>query len=135
VPNETYREPDSSAWMSLGPVEQAREWEEFRPGTFEQMFALVVHDGEYKRIQAEKKARHERMLDYVAIGLQLLRLIFALAAVGIIALTARYYAQHNDASQGVKIFGFGAGSVVAAFIGTGFSPLVKRLTRGRRTKA
>ncbi len=120
--------------MSLGPVDQAREWEEFRPGTFEQMFALVIHDADYKRARAEQQARHERGLDYVAIGLQLTRLIFALAAVAIISWTAKYYVDHNAPSQGVKIFGLGAGSIVAAFIGTSFSPLVKRLSRGRNRK-
>jgi hypothetical protein len=124
-------EPEFSTWMNLGPVHQAREWEEFRPGTFEQMFALVVHDAEYRRAQAETRARHERRLDYIAVGLQLARLIFALAAVIIIALTARYYADHNAPNQGVKVFGLGAGSIVAAFIGTSFSPMVKRLTRKR----
>jgi hypothetical protein len=124
-------ESEPSSWMSLGPVDQARDWEEFRPGTFEQMFALVVHDAEYKRTQAEQQARHERRLDYIAVALQLMRLVFALAAVIIISLTARYYVDHGAASEGAKVFGLGAGSIVSAFIGTSFSPMLKRLS-GRR---
>jgi hypothetical protein len=127
-------EPESSAWMSLGPVDQARGWEEFRPGTFEQMFALVVHDAEYKRARAEQQARHERRLDYIAVALQVARLVFALAAVLIISLTARYYAAHGAASEGAKVFGLGAGSIVAAFIGTSFSPMLKRISRRRGSK-
>jgi hypothetical protein len=116
--------------MSLGPVDQARDWEDFRPGTFEQLFALVVHDAEYKRSRAEQQARHERRLDYIAVALQLARLVFALAAVFVISLTARYYVDHGAADQGAKVFGLGAGSIVAAFIGTSFSPMLKRLSRG-----
>jgi hypothetical protein len=128
----TSGDSEPSGWINLGPVDQARDWEDFRPGTFEQMFALVVHDADYKRTQAEQKARHERRLDYIAVSLQIARLVFALAAVGIIALTARYYADHNAANQGVKVFGLGAGSIVAAFIGTSFSPIAKRLSRKKR---
>jgi hypothetical protein len=127
--NQLPGDPEPSSWMNLGPVEQAREWEEFRPGTFEQMFALVVHDAEYKRTRAERQARHERTLDYIAIGLQLFRLVFALTAVVVISLTAKYYADHGAPSDGVKVFGLGAGSIVAAFVGTSFSPLVRRLPR------
>ena len=75
------------------------------------MFALVVHDADYKRTLAEQQARHERRLDYIAVGLQALRLVFALASVTIISLTAKYYVDHNAASQGCEIFGLGAGSI------------------------
>jgi uncharacterized membrane protein len=132
--DESVGEPGPSAWMNLGPVDQARQWEDFRPGTFEQMFALVVQDAEYKRARAEQQARHERRLDYIAVALQIARLIFGLAAVFIISLTAKYYAEHNAASEGAKVFGLGAGSIVAAFIGTSFSPMLKRLSRRRADK-
>lgn len=127
--SQTPRDPEPSMWMNLPPVEQARDWEEFKPGTFEQLFALVVNDADYRRTAAEKRAQHERRLDYIAVALQLIRLVFALVAVVVIALTARYYADHGDADQGVKVFGLGAASIVAAFIGSSYGPLAKRLSR------
>jgi predicted nicotinamide N-methyase len=127
---------EPSAWLNLGAVEQAREWEEFRPGTFEQMFALVVHEAEYRRNRAEEEARHERRLDYISIGLQALAIVFALVTVILLVVVARYYADHGDANQGVKVFGFGAGSIVAAFLGISASPMIKRIgnrsARGKR---
>jgi uncharacterized membrane protein len=116
-----------TAWASLGPVGQAKEWEEFRPGTFEQVFELARHETDYKRELLERSARHERRLDYIAVVIQILTPIFALAALVIMAWTAKYYADHNAASDGVKIFGVGAGSIVAAFLGVNFSGIGKRL--------
>jgi hypothetical protein len=120
-------DPPSSAWASIGPVEQAREWEAFRPGTFEQIFELVKHEADYRRVHLERATRHERRLDYIAIAIQILSLVFALTAVVLLVLTAKYYADHNAASQGVKIFGFGAASIVAAFLGVNAAPIVGRL--------
>jgi uncharacterized membrane protein len=140
-------DPQPSAWSTLGPVEQAREWEEFRPGTFEQVFELARHEADYRRAKteieadhkrtfAEAEARHERRLDYITAIAQILTPIFALAAVAIMAWTAKYYADHNAASDGVKIFGFGAGSIVAAFLGVHVSPIGKQLRiRMRRRKS
>lgn len=125
-------DPPPSAWASLGPVDQAREWEDFRPGTFAQVFELARHEAEYRREKTELAAKHERRLDYIAVVIQVLTLMFALAAVVIMALTAKYYADHNAASAGVKIFGFGAASIVAGFLGINASPIVGRL-RSRKT--
>ena len=122
-------ESDFSGWMNLGPVDQARDWEEFRKGTFDQMLALAISEATHKRQQDDQQARHERMLDYIAMTLQAARLVCAIAAVVIISLTARYYAAHGAASEGAKVFGLGAGSIVAAFIGTSFSPMLKRISR------
>jgi hypothetical protein len=127
--------PEASLWPSLGPVEQAREWEEFRPGTFEQMFGLVIREAEYRRALADQDAKHERRLDYIAIGLQLLSLASALAAVAILSLIAKYYVDHGAASQGVKVFGFGAGSIVATFLGVSASPMIRRVSSRSRRKS
>jgi hypothetical protein len=128
-------DPPPSAWASLGPVEQAREWEQFKPGTFEQVFDLVKHDADYRKTIAKEEAKHDRRLDYFAVAIQIITPIFALAAVAIMALTAKYYADHNAASDGVKIFGVGAGSIVAAFLGVNASPVSKRIrARARRKK-
>jgi hypothetical protein len=139
-------DPPPSAWSSLGPVEQAREWEEFRPGTFDQVFDLARHDADYRRAtieaetehrrrSAEAEAQHERRLDYIAVIVQLMTPTFALAAVAIMAWTAKYYADHNAAADGVKIFGVGAGSIVAAFLGVNASSIGKRLqSRSRQNK-
>lgn len=125
-----------SAWASLGPVEQAREWEEFRPGTFEQVFEVARHEADYRREFLERAAKHERRLDYIAIVVQTLTPIFALGAVAIMAWTAKYYADHNAAAEGVKIFGVGAGSIVAAFLGVNLSGIGKRLrSRPRQEKS
>ena len=97
-------------------------------GTIGDASRALPTSADYMRSRAERLARHERRLDYIAIGLQLLRLVFALSSVLIISLTARYYVDHGASAEGVKIFGLGAGSVVAAFIGTSLSPLMKRLT-------
>jgi uncharacterized membrane protein len=126
--------PPRSPWENLGPVEQAREWEAFRPGTFEQVFELARLDAEYRREMAQDAARHERRLDYIAVMIQVIALVFGLGTVLILALTAKYYVDHNAASDGAKIFSFGAGSVVAAFLGINAAPFMKRLNRrwGRR---
>lgn len=135
----------ASAWTSLGPVDQAREWEEFRPGTFEQVFALARREADLKRefteIAAKQErefkeiaAAHERRLDYIAIAIQILTLVFALAAVVIMALTAKYYADHGAASDGVKVFGFGAASIVAAFLGVNAAPVIGRLRSRKKRK-
>lgn len=127
---------ESSPWARLGPVEQARDWEDFRPGTFEQMFAFVNDDRQYKRAIAEQDARHERRLDYIAVMLQLSTLIFGLAAVGIISFTAIKFLQDNAASEGARIFGFGTGSIVAAFLGVKATPILKRVnSRWKRIKS
>jgi len=131
--NKSPDDPPSSAWSSLGPVEQAREWEDFRPGTFEQIFSLTKHEAEYRRIDMERNSRHERRLDYIAITIQVLTLIFAFAAVITMALTAKYYVDHNAASAGVKIFGFGSASIVAAFLGVNATPIIGRL-RSRKDR-
>jgi uncharacterized membrane protein len=123
----------ASAWSTLGPVDQAREWEEFRPGTFEQVFDLAKHEANLRREFMEIAARHERRLDYVAVAIQILTLVFALAAVVIMALTAKYYADRSAASDGVKIFGFGAASIVAAFLGVNAVPMIGRL-RSRKDR-
>jgi hypothetical protein len=116
-----------SAWASLGPVEQAREWEAFRPGTFEQVFALARHEADLRQMNVDIAARHERRLDCIAVAMQAVALVFAMASVVIMAVTARYYADHQAASDGVKIFGFGAASIVAAFLGVNAAPIVGRL--------
>lgn len=123
-----------SAWESLGPVEQAREWEDFRPGTFEQVFEIAKLDASYRRKMAEQAARHERRLDYIAVSIQVLALTFGLGTVLVLAWVAKYYVDHDAASQGARIFGFGAGSVVAAFVGINAGPFMKRINRrwGRR---
>lgn len=120
-------DPQPSAWASLGPVEQAREWEAFRPGTFEQVFSLARHDADIRQASMEAAARHERRLDYIAVVMQATTLVFALASVVIMALTAKYYADHHAAGDGVKIFGFGAASIVAAFLGVNAAPIASRL--------
>ena len=120
-------DPPPSAWASLGPVDQAREWEDFKPGTFKQIFDLVKHDADYRKAIADQEAKHERRLDYITVAIQIITPIFALTAVAIMALTAKYYADHNAASEGVKIFSIGAGSIVAAFLGVNASPISKRL--------
>jgi len=119
-----------SAWATLGPVQQAKEWEEFRPGTFQQMFEGILLDSEAKRRGEELAAQHERRLDYIAVMVQVLALIFALTTVIVLAFLAKYYVDHKAAADGAKIFGFGAGSIVAAFIGINATPLLARINRG-----
>jgi len=126
-----------SVWEKLGPVEQAREWESFRPGTFEQVYALAQLDSEYRRKEAERASQHERRLDYIAVYTQILALIFGLGTVLILAYIAKYYADHGAAGDGARIFSFGAGSVVAAFVGINVTPLanrIKKRTSKRKSK-
>ena len=122
----------SSLWASLGLVDQAREWEEFKPGTFEVLFNYIKQQAEDRHVETRLQTRHEMRMDYIAVGLQLLALVFGMTAVVIVALTAKYYLDHNAASQGARIFGFGAGSIVAAFLGVNASPVVKRVTNRRK---
>jgi uncharacterized membrane protein len=125
--NTSPDDPPPSAWASLGPVEQAREWEAFRPGTFEQVFDLARHEADLRQMSMDAAAKHERRLDYIAVIMQAVSLVFAFASVVIMALTAKYYADHHAASDGAKIFGFGAASIVAAFLGVNAAPIVGRL--------
>jgi len=118
-----------SAWATLGAPEQAKKWESFRPGTFEQMFEFVKLTAEAKRRSEELAAQHERRLDYIAIMVQVLALVFGLTTVLVLALVAKYYADHNAAGDGAKIFGFGAGSIVAAFVGINVTPFLRRVNR------
>jgi hypothetical protein len=119
-----------SAWATLGAVEQAKEWEAFRPGTFQEMFEFVKFASEAKRHSEELAAQHERRLDYIAVMVQVLALVFGLTTVLVLALVAKYYADHNAAADGAKIFGFGAGSIVAAFVGINVTPFLRRVNRG-----
>src|ERR1700733_5842961 len=127
-----YSDDPAPLWNTLGPVEQAREGEEFKPGTFEHVLAYASEQAQYKRAIEETSARHERRLDYLAVMLQLSSLIFGLAAVIVFSLTAVYFLKHNAASEGARIFGFGTGSVVAAFLGVNAAPLLKRINSRRR---
>lgn len=123
-----------SVWSQLGPAEQAKEWEDFKPGSFELVFNMLKERVEHERKAQELEARHNRVLDYLAVSIQLLALVFGLGTIVILALTAKYYVDHGAGSQGSKIFGFGAGSVVAAFVGINAAPFMKRINRrwGRR---
>jgi hypothetical protein len=132
--NTSPDDPPPSAWASLGPVEQAREWEAFRPGTFEQVFELAKHEADLRQMNMDIAARHERRLDYISVAMQAVALVFALASVAIMALTAKYYADHNAASDGVKIFGFGAASIVAGFLGVNATPIVGRMWSRKRAE-
>ena len=128
--NQQSDDAAQSAWASLGAVDQAKEWEAFRPGTFQEMFEFVKLTSEAKRHSEELAAQHERRLDYIAVMVQVLSLVFALTTVLVLALVAKYYADRNAASDGAKIFGFGAGSIVAAFVGINVTPFLKRVNRG-----
>lgn len=117
-----------SLWANLPPVEQAREWEAFRPGTFEQVLAFVLREAGYR----EEEAKHERRLDYIAVAIEVMTLVFALGAVLTFVWLAKYYVDHHAASQGVKIFGFGTASIVAAFLGVNATPIIRRLRPSAR---
>ena len=124
----------SSMWESLGPVDQARDWETFRPGTFEQVFTLAREDAVYRRNLAEQAARHERRLDYIAIVIQFVALTFALVALAILVWIAKYYIDHHAAEAGASILSIGAGSIVAAFVGVQVLPILRRAKLRTRTK-
>jgi hypothetical protein len=128
--NQQADDSAQSAWASLGAVEQAKEWEAFRPGTFQEMYEFVKNSSEARRRSEELAAQHERRLDYIAVLVQVLALIFGLTTVIVLAVVAKYYADHKAAADGARIFGFGAGSIVAAFIGINATPFVRRVNRG-----
>jgi len=120
-----------SAWASLGAVEQAKEWEAFRPGTFQEMFESVKLASESKRRSEELAAQHERRLDYIAVMIQVLALVFGLTTVLVLAVVAKYYVDDHAAADGSRIFGFGAASIVASFVGINLTPFLRRVNRGR----
>jgi uncharacterized membrane protein len=128
-------DPVPSLWSSLGAVEQAREWEEFRPGAFDKVYDLAEKNAVRKHALEEQKAIHEMRMDYLAIAIQIMALICGLTAVVIVALTARYYADHGAATAGARIFGFGTASIVAAFLGVNAAPVLRRVhSRWTRNK-
>jgi hypothetical protein len=129
------RHPDDapvSAWASLGPIEQVREWEEFQEGSFKEMLEFARSEAKYKREAVERAARHERVLDYWGIGIQVGSIACALVAVFAFVLVARFYAEHNAASQGARILGYGTASTAAAFLGVNVIPIVGRLRARQR---
>ncbi len=71
-----------AAWSLLGPVEQARAWEEFRPGTFEQIFEMAKRETEFRRQREMALERHAWRLAFVR-TLVIFALISIFLAVGI----------------------------------------------------
>jgi len=97
---------------ALPTPEQAKLWEEVAPGTFERMMTEV-----------EREEKHRRDLDLrehrLKIGEFWLRIfghVCGLATVGIFALLAKYFVDHDAATQGAWIMGTGAVSIVGVFI-------------------
>ena len=102
----------------------------FDPERSRKCLTLFKLTSEAKRHSEELAAQHERRLDYIAVMVQVLSLVFALTTVLVLALVAKYYADRNAASDGAKIFGFGSASIVAAFLGINVTPFLKRVNRG-----
>jgi len=103
-------ETDSAAitawWAELPPVERARLWEKVAPGT-----AARILD------QTDRQVRHARRLAWAKIGLSAFTVASALVTVILFVWLAKYYADHNAATQGAAIIGALA-AVVTAFIGS-----------------
>jgi hypothetical protein len=101
-------ETDSAAitawWAELPPVERARLWEKVAPGT-----AARILD------QTDRQVRHARRLAWAKIALSAFSVTAALATVILFVWLAKYYADHNAATQGAAIIGALA-AVVTAFI-------------------
>lgn len=102
-------ETDSAAvtawWAELPPVERARLWEKVAPGT-----AGRILD------QTDRQVRHARRLAWAKIALSAFTVASALVTVILFVWLAKYYADHNAATQGAAIIGALA-AVVTAFIG------------------
>jgi hypothetical protein len=102
-------ETDSAAvtawWAELPPVEKARIWEKVAPGTA----AKILE-------QTDRQVRHVRRLAWAQLALAAFKVFSALATVILFVWLAKYYADHNAATQGAAIIGALA-AVVAAFIG------------------
>ena len=103
-------ETDSAAvtawWTELPPVEKAKLWEKIAPGT-----AARILD------QTDRQVRHARRLAWAKIALSAFTVVSALATVILFVWLAKYYADHDAATQGAAIIGALA-AVVAAFIGS-----------------
>lgn len=87
------------------PVERARLWEKVAPGT-----AARILD------QTDRQVRHARRQAWAKIALSAFTVASALVTVILFVWLAKYYADHNAATQGAAIIGALA-AVVAAFIG------------------
>jgi uncharacterized membrane protein len=120
-------DPTPSFWSTLGPVEQAKEWEHFKPEAFEEVLKIAIDQAKFKRSLEERTAKHEFIMDYVAVAIQLLALIFGLTAVVVMALIAKYYVDHHAANAGARIFSIGTASIVAAFLGVNAAPVLRRV--------
>lgn len=92
-------------WAELPPVEKARIWEKVAPGTA----AKILE-------QTDRQVRHVRRLAWARLALSAFKVLSALATVVLFVWLAKYYADHNAATQGSVIIGALA-AVVAAFIG------------------
>ncbi|MEV0407409.1 protein kinase [Actinoallomurus sp. NPDC050550] len=100
--------PFRSHWESLPAAEQARKWEQVRPGTFDR-----IMDG------VERAERHQNLLDWAEMALRFLGLLSGLSVVIVLALISKHIVDKGAPTQAVGIFGAGAASIIGAFLTTG----------------
>jgi uncharacterized membrane protein len=108
VPIPETTTPFRSHWQSLPAAEQARKWEQVRPGTFDR-----IMDG------VERAERHQNRLDWAEMALRFLGLLSGLSVVIVLALIAKHFVDKGAPTQAVGIFGAGAASIIGAFLTTG----------------
>ncbi|WP_194829234.1 hypothetical protein [Nocardia sp. XZ_19_231] len=100
--------PAPTRWTDLPAPADLKRWESARPGAVDRILTVF-----------ERDARHDRRIRLSAVGLDALGPLCGLASVAILALTAKHFADHGAALEGVAIFGAGSLSMVTAFITLG----------------
>jgi uncharacterized membrane protein len=92
-----------SRWADLPTAQQAQEWEQVSPGTFDRIMAGV-----------ERAEQHDRRLDWAEMGLRAFGILSGSGTIAILGLVARHMADHGAAIPGAGIFGAGIVSIVGA---------------------
>jgi cyanate permease len=87
-------------------VEQAKAWEKAVPGSAENLFR-----------ELRTTMRHKRNMARLAVAVKVLPTLAALIATLALVWLAKYFVDHNAATQGATIVGSSLAAVVTGFIG------------------
>jgi sugar porter (SP) family MFS transporter len=91
--------------VSLPTPALAKQWEELGRETFERLMAEV-----------EREQKHMRRMESAELCSRIFGQICAFGTVVVLALLARYFVDHDAATQGVSIIVTGAMSIVAVYL-------------------
>jgi len=97
---------EEAEYRDLAAAEKAKEWESVAPGTATRLI---------DEFAATRK--HKRRLAWSHEVLEILKLICAFGCVALFVWLAKYFVDHDAATQGAAIVGVGLAALVTAFLG------------------